>query len=188
MHVGSWDLGAAALAAYDYPINVVVDTFEHEGMNELIQGSRKKLGARVIPMERAASGAIRALKRGEILAMLMDVPVPGQEITVDFFGEHAEVSSAPARVALRTGAWVIPALVGRGPHDDRVIRPVIDIRGARYQPTGDEERDVRELTRQIMRSLEGMLRERVDQWYLFHTLWPDARPADEAGRVLMREA
>jgi Kdo2-lipid IVA lauroyltransferase/acyltransferase len=187
MHVGSWDLGAAALAAYDYPINVVVDTFEHPGMNDLIQGSRKKLGARVIPMERAALGALRALKRGEILAMLIDVPVPGQEITVDFFGAPAEVSSAPARVALRTGAWVIPALVGRGPRDDSVIRPRIDVRGARYQPTGDEERDVRALTRLIMGSFETMLRSQVDQWYLFHTLWPNARPANETGRILMRE-
>ena len=65
----------------------------------------------------------RALKRGEILAMLIDVPPPGTEITVDFMGAPAEVSSVPARVALRTGAWVVPAMILRGPERDEIDPP-----------------------------------------------------------------
>jgi lauroyl/myristoyl acyltransferase len=187
MHFGCWDLGGASLAAYGYPINVVVDNFSYERMNELIHGSRQKLGMKVIPVERAPMGVLRALKRGEILAMLIDVPLPGQEITVDFFGAPAEVSSAPARIALRTGSLVVPSLVVRGPQKDTLIRPYMDFRGARYEPTGDDERDARALTQVIMRSFERMLAEYVDQWYLFHSLWPDARPAGEADRVLMRQ-
>jgi hypothetical protein len=37
-----------------------------------------------------------------------------------------------------------------------------------------------------MRSLERVLRQHLDQWYLFHSLWPDARPAGEASRALMK--
>jgi KDO2-lipid IV(A) lauroyltransferase len=114
----------------------------------------------------------RALKRGEILALAIDVAPPGQEITVDFLGAPATVSAAPARLALRTGAWVVPAMILRGPQRDTIVRPFLDFRSVRYEPTGDDERDVRELTQQIMRALEPMIREHPEQWFIFRRLWP----------------
>jgi KDO2-lipid IV(A) lauroyltransferase len=115
-----------------------------------------------------------------MLAMLIDVPPEGQSITVGFLGGQAEVSTAPARLALRTGAWVVPALVLRDPNHDTIIRPIVDIRSARYEPTGDEERDVRELTQRIMHALEPLIRKHPDQWYVFHPLWRESRLAEEA--------
>ena len=172
MHFGIWDLGAAALAAYDYPINAIADSFGYPRMNELVHGSREKLGVKIIPMERVGPAVFRALKRGEILAMLIDVPAPDQTIVVDFLGAPAEVSSAPARIALRTGAWVVPSVVLRGPQRDTIIRPIIDTRTARYEPTGDEEQDVRNLTRLIMSSFESYIRQYPEQWYIFRRMWP----------------
>ncbi len=183
MHVGVWDLGAAALAAYDYPINAIADSFRYPKMSDLVHGSRERLGMKVIPMDRVGPAVFRALKRGEILAMLIDTPLPGQEITVDFLGAPAEVSAVPARIALRTGAWVVPAVVLRGPQRDTMIRPVIDIHAAKYEPTGDVERDVLALTRLIMGALEAAVREHPEQWYIFHPMWPGARRAVEGGAL-----
>ena len=179
MHFGIWDLGAAALAAYDYPINAVADTFHYPQMNDLVHGSRARLGMNVIPREQAALSVFRCLKRGEMLAVLIDVPPEGQTVVVDFLGAPAEVSSAPARIALRTGAWVVPAAVMRGPERDTIIRPIVDIRSIRYEPTGDEEHDVRELTAQIMRWMEQHVRRHPEQWYIFRRTWPDAARALE---------
>ncbi|MDZ4278427.1 MAG: hypothetical protein U1B78_04750, partial [Dehalococcoidia bacterium] len=125
IHLGVWDLGAASLATYGYAVNAIADSFGHPGMNELVHGSREKLGMKIIRMERVGPSVFRALKRGEILAMLIDVPSPDDTIVVDFLGAPAEVSSAPARLALRTGAWVVPAAVLRGPESDTIIRPII---------------------------------------------------------------
>ena len=63
--------------------------------------------------------------------MLVDVASDDAGIRVDFFGAPALVSSAAARIALRTNAWVVPAVVVRGPEDDLEIRPIIDIEPAR---------------------------------------------------------
>jgi KDO2-lipid IV(A) lauroyltransferase len=175
MHFGVFDLGAAALAAYDYPINAVGDDYGYEKMDAIIHGSRERLGMKVIPAARVGVGVLRALRRGEILAMLIDVPPPDQTIVVEFLGAPAEVSSVPARLALRTGAWVVPAMVLRGPEDDTFIRPILDTRGVRYEPTGDEDRDVRELTELILRSLEPFVREHPEQWFIFRHVWPQAR-------------
>ncbi len=172
MHFGVFDLGGAALAAYDYPVNAIVENYGYPKMNELIHGSREKLGISIIPAERAGPRALRALKRGEILALLIDVPPPDQTITVDFLGAPAAVSSSPARIALRTGARVVPAIVFRGPESDSLIRPILDTRTVRYEPTGDEERDVHNVTRMILASFEQHIRDHPEQWFIFRRVWP----------------
>jgi KDO2-lipid IV(A) lauroyltransferase len=102
--------------------------------------------------------------------MLIDVPSPDFTVRVPFFGAPAEVSSAPARIALRTGAWVVPAVVLRGPEDPAIIRPIIDI-GLRYESTGNEEEDVYRLTALIMASLERNIRRYPEQWFIFRRMW-----------------
>jgi lauroyl/myristoyl acyltransferase len=185
MHFGNWDMGAASLAAYGYKVNAIAETFPYEPMNELVQGSRRKLGMNVIGRDRIGSQMFRALRRGEMLAMLMDVAERDFGIHVDFFGAPAFVSSAPARVALRTNAWVVPALVMRGPGDDRLMTPIIDTSLRDYAPTGDTEHDVRELTRLILHSLEAVLREHPDQWFVFRRMWqqPAGRAQTAAGEL-----
>jgi KDO2-lipid IV(A) lauroyltransferase len=187
IHFGNWDHGAAALAAYGYPVNAIADTFQYPKMNQLVQGSREKLGMKIIPKEKAGLKVFRALRRGEMLAMLIDVPEPDSTIYVPFFGAPAEVSSAPARIALRTGARVMPAVVVRGPEDPAVIRPIIDV-GLQYEATGDEEEDVRRLTALIMASLERQIRRYPDQWFIFRRMWTAPAEMTEKGRALPSEA
>lgn len=183
MHFGVFDLGAAALAAYDYPINAIADNYGYPRLNELVHSSRAKLGMKVIPMDRVGPGVFRALKRGEILALLIDVPAPDQTVVVDFLGAPAEVSSVPARIALRTGAWVVPAIILRGPQDDTLVRPILDVCTARYEPTGDEERDVHALTTLIMQAIEPFIREHPEQWFIFRRMWPSV--PERAGQAAL---
>ncbi len=182
LHFGNWDLGAAALAANGYPINAIADRFRYGPMNDLVQGSRAKLGMKVIGHDRLGPALFRSLRRGEMLAMLVDIASDDAATHVDFFGAPALVSSAPARIALRTGAWVVPGVVVRGPGDDFVIRPIIDFSLRDYQPTGDESRDVPELTQLIMHAMEPFVRSHPDQWFIFRRMWSPplaarARPA-----------
>ena len=121
IHFGNWDLGAAAVAAYGYQVNAIAETFPYPPMNDLVQGSRAKLGTTVIGHNRMGPTVFKALRRGEILAMLVDVATEATGIRVDFFGAPALVSPAAARIALRTNAWVVPAVVVRGPKDDRTL-------------------------------------------------------------------
>lgn len=184
MHFGNWDLGAAALAALDYPVNAIAETFRYGPMNDLVQGSRSRLGMTVTGGHRVGPSVFRALRRGEMLAILIDVASEDEGgIRVDFFGAPALVSPAAAKIALRTGAWVVPAIVLRGPDDDLEIRPVIDASLRDFAATGDETADVRELTRLILRSLEPAIREHPDQWFIFQRLWGASKTPGETARV-----
>ena len=170
LHCGNWDMGAAALAAYGFPVNVVAETFPHDAMNAIVQGSRRHLGMKVMPMERVGPSVIRALHKGEILAILIDVPEPGGTVRVNFFGAPTEVPVGPARIALRSGARVIPAILLRVRGKEELVRPFIDF-DLTYEKTGDEEEDVRRLTQSIMTSLERLIRLDPNQWFIFHDMW-----------------
>jgi KDO2-lipid IV(A) lauroyltransferase len=180
IHFGNWDLGAAALAAYGYKVNAIAETFPYERMNDLVQGSRAKLGMKVIGHDRLGPSVFRILRRGEMLATLIDVSTDEAGIRVDFFGGDALVSPAAARIALRTNAWVVPAVVLRGPKDDMHIHPIIDTSLRDYTPTGDETRDVYDLTRAIMASMERVIRQYPEQWFIFRRMWTNPAPAAAA--------
>ena len=97
---------------------------------------------------------------------------------MEFFGAAVEVPAGPARLALRTGARVIPAVLAREPGRDEMIRPILDF-DLHFEPTGDEERDVRELTQQTMSSLERFIRQYPDQWFMFRPMWPAGTQAQQ---------
>lgn len=173
LHFGNWDFGAPAIASRGFVVNAIAETFAYPPMNRLMLGSRNKLGTTIIEGQRVGPRAFKALRRGEILALLVDIATESNGVRVDFFGAPALISPAAARIALRTDAWVVPAVVMRGPNDDIEIRPVIDTSLRDFVPTGDEARDVACLMQRIMASLETMIRTQPDQWFVFRRLWQD---------------
>jgi KDO2-lipid IV(A) lauroyltransferase len=170
LHLGQAEIGAGALAAYGHPVSAIADTLAHAPMDRFVQGLRRGLGMNVIPANKAKRGVLRCLSRGEVLGMMVDVVQPGDGVTVEFLGAPAEFSSAPARIAIRTGARVMPGVVGRDPRSVYKLLPVIDF-GLTYETTGDEEADVLELTCRIARSLETYVRRFPDQWFAFRPVW-----------------
>jgi phosphatidylinositol dimannoside acyltransferase len=169
MHFGSWDLGGA-LFSQRYPLNVITETFSHDKLNAMVVESRTTGGMQVIPVEKAGIGVLRALRRNEAIAILMDRPGAENGVRVCFFGDETTLPSGPARLALRTKARVIVAAVVRISKDsDRLlvfIEPNIDV-----VKTGDEQRDVRALTESILRAHERIIRGHPDQWYMFRRMW-----------------
>lgn len=171
IHFGVWDLGAVALSEHGYRISVIADTFDDPRLNEMVLGSRRKLGMQVLPADRIGPRLLRSLRRNEVVAALIDVPQPGRGVEVEFFGDTVAVPDAPARVALRTQASVMAATVPRlNTWSDRATP---DLEHILYEPTGDMEHDVHGLTQAIFRSLEEMVRRHPEQWYIFRSLWLD---------------
>ena len=175
MHFGSWDIGGPVLADRGYKVNVIAQTFEHDRLNEWVVTARRVRGMHVIPAEHAALGIVRAMRRNEVLAILIDRPMEDGGVCVNFFGRPALFPAGPARIALRTGARVLPAaLVRANEHEDTTLA-LVDL-DVRYTPTGDQERDVRDLTRRILEAHERFIRAYPDQWFMFRPMWAPSRP------------
>ncbi|MGH2631893.1 MAG: lysophospholipid acyltransferase family protein [Tepidiformaceae bacterium] len=180
MHFGNWDLGAGAAAARGYPVTVVAESFADPRLDRMVTGARERLGMQLIKMDKAGPSLLRCLKQNGLLALLIDRPVPGDGVKVRFFGEEVEVPVGPARLALRSGAMVVPAGFPRVAPNARNVQILSDFAIA-CQPTGDEARDVQAVTQAIMDVHERFIREHPDQWYMFREMWPRANGAQAAG-------
>ena len=176
LHLGQMDVGAAGMVASGHPVNVVAEPLGYEPMNQLIQDFRRRLGISVIPANKATSSVMRCLHRGEVLAMMFDGVDKGDCVPVQFFGETIQAPTAAARIALRTGSRILPAVLARDPKDPRRIMPVVDY-GVRLEPTGDDEADVRRITQAMATAFEAFMRRFPDQWLAFHPVWGSAREA-----------
>ncbi len=175
MHFGNWDLGGPVLAHRGYAINAIAETQEHGRLNDDLIAARTKHGIKLIPMEKAATGIIRSMRRNETLAILLDRPLDDGGIEVEFFGAPIRVPAGPARIALRTGARVIAvSQVRLQPWSDRV-RAIADF-DIELPNSGDSEQDARLLTQRILSAHERVIRRHPDQWYMFRRMWPRRAP------------
>jgi KDO2-lipid IV(A) lauroyltransferase len=178
MHFGNWDFAGAAIAEHGVAISVVADTFAHSGTNDLIIGARERLGMHIIPADRMATGILRALRRDDVVALLIDIPQGQSGVQVEFFEGTVSVPDGPARLALRTGAVLMTGGIARlGPTSQRFDGMV---KRVPFTASGDQEQDVRDLTQATMRQLEEMVRRYPDQWYIFRSLWLDDRAEEVA--------
>ena len=180
LHFGNWDLGAGATAARGYPVTVVAETFGDQRLDALVVGARTRLGMAVLKMEHAGPSLIRTLNRNGLLALLIDRPLAGEGVRVNFFGAPVEVPAGPARLALRTGAAVVLVAFPRVAHNRLAVETLTDFDFT--IPTGRAEADVVRLTQQIMDAAERFIRQHPDQWYMFREMWP-RRPAVAGGRA-----
>jgi KDO2-lipid IV(A) lauroyltransferase len=180
MHFGNWDMGGPALAERGHKVNVIAQTFEHDALNEAVVAARQVRGMNVIPAEHAAMGIVRALKRGEVLGILIDRPMADGGVEVPFFGSPVVVPAGPAWIALRTGACILPAALVRARDTEDVTHALVDLDVA-VTPSGDIQRDVVALTRRILEAHERFIRAYPDQWFMFRPMWPPAREAKPAG-------
>ncbi|GAB4324584.1 MAG: lysophospholipid acyltransferase family protein [Dehalococcoidia bacterium] len=172
MHFGNWDLGAGAAAAAGAPLTAVAESFADARLDRAVIRTRERAGIRVVKMEKAATSLYRALQRNELLALLIDRPTPGDGVRVPFFGEDVEVPAGPARLALMTGAPVVPAAFARTSSNAMDVRVLADL-DVSIEPTGNRDADVYELTRRIMAAHERFISQYPDQWYMFRDMWGD---------------
>ncbi|MBV9045470.1 MAG: lysophospholipid acyltransferase family protein [Alphaproteobacteria bacterium] len=115
------------------------------------------------------------LRRGKCILLLTDQKT-NEGIAVPFFGRDAMTTPAPAMLALKLGAVLLPASNERldGSRFRMTVHPPID-----YTPTGDHEKDVYLLTCAINDAVEKAVRHRPSQWLWIHRRWPTARAQDQ---------
>jgi KDO2-lipid IV(A) lauroyltransferase len=108
-HVGGWELSSYALSLYDYPFAFLVRRIDNPKIEALVDQFRGARGNRTIDKRMAAREMLRMLRKGETLGILVDLNALDREaMFVDFFGVKAATTFVVAKLALRTGAPVVP--------------------------------------------------------------------------------
>lgn len=167
-HFGNWELAANAVAALRGPIAVVGRPVDNPHIDRLVQSVRSRYGNRSLPKRGAVREMFRVLQGGGRLGLLIDQRVRAEEaIDVPFFGRPALTSPVVARLALKTGAPVVP--IAGHPLPGGRYRVVLD------PPLWPEGRDDAEttfaFTRRCLEAGESAIRRHPEQWLWMHDRW-----------------
>lgn len=172
-HFGSWELAPAVALCLDTPLQVIVRPPDHPALRRLAEVYRQHGGYRTIAKQQGLGASLRALRRGEIVAVLMDQSSLRREaVEVEFFGIKTFTPVGPALLALRTGCPVISGfLMPDTPGRHRLMfGQEIPVRRS-----GNLQRDLEETSREFNRVIETAIRCSPAHWFWLHRRWK-ARP------------
>ncbi len=168
-HFGSWELASAIALRLTSRMHVIVRPLDNPALARLVDAYRRYSGYHAIPKNQALSASLKALRRGEIIGLLMDQSSLRHEgIPVPFFGTDAYTSIGPALMALRAGCPVIGVfLVRQGPGKHRLVfSEEIPI-----QRSGNLRQDIADNTRRFNQLIESYVRAYPDHWFWLHRRW-----------------
>ena len=176
-HIGAWELSSFAHALYGFPLHYMARPIENRRIDALVNAYRCLSGNQPIFKNESARVTLKVLKDAGTIGILADQnTMPAEAVFVDFFGKAASTTTGIARLALHTGAAVVPGYAvwdGRlGKYRLRFEPPVELIR------TGASERDIVENTQRFTKVLEDIIRKYPDQWVWVHGRW-NTRPSGE---------
>jgi KDO2-lipid IV(A) lauroyltransferase len=177
-HIGAWELSSFAHALYGYPLHYMARPLDNKRLDALVNQYRCASGNRPIFKNESARVMLKILKDSGTVGILADQnTLPAEGVFVDFFGKLACTTTGLARVALHTGAAVVP---GYAYWDETSQKYRL-----RFEPpvelvrTGDTERDVFENTQRFAKVIEEIIRKHPDQWVWVHKRWK-TRPQGES--------
>jgi KDO2-lipid IV(A) lauroyltransferase len=177
-HFGNWELLVYAHGRRGHPVSMVHRGIANPLIDRWLNEVRGRAGTKLVRKARAAAGVLRAMKHGDLLVLPFDQnSTRGLAVFVPFFGLAASTNSGIARIALRSGAPVVPAFIVREGNTGKHVVHVLPIMEAEH--SGDFERDVVYNTERFSRVFEDMVRRYPEQWLWVHRRWK-TRPPGEA--------
>ena len=176
-HLGNWELMAQAMAAAGFPVTGIARPLYDPRITRLVHAARTRFGMKLSWRGDSAvsKDMLRVFRQNELLAMLIDQDTKVQGVFVPFFGKLAHTPSAAAALALRFHAPIIVGWCHRTREGYR-----IELHRHPFAPSGDDERDVLELTAQLTRRIEDAIRQAPEQWVWLHRRWKTQPPVPAA--------
>jgi KDO2-lipid IV(A) lauroyltransferase len=166
-HFGNFELLPAAHAMHGFQISLVHHTQRFLAGDALIGFIRNRAGVDTLRKHSAARAVLKALREGLLVGIPFDQNAKRSEaVFVPFFGEPAATASGLARLAVLSGAPVLPVFIIREPdgrHHRIEIQDEIEL-----QRSADAEADLVVNTKRFVKAVEDMVRRYPEQFLWTH--------------------
>ncbi len=174
-HLGVWEVATHVISAFK-PMTVIARTLNNPYVQRFLSGGILRSRVEVIPKQKGLTQDVmrRWTAEGRVLTLVCDQHAGRHGAWVNFMGRPASTFTSPARLHLKTGhPIVIGGFIRTGPFQYAMHGDVLN-----FPPTGDREADIRNLTEEINRRFEAIIRRFPEQYLWSHRRWrePPATP------------
>ena len=162
-HFANWEVMACVLAQSALDVAITYRRINNPHLDKRVRAQREAYGTRLLVPKSGAAGArhlLFALRSGTSVALLNDQKF-NTGLSLPFFGEPAMTAPGPTRLALQTGAPILPLSCTRD--------------GAQFTVTIHQHwhpEDVESGVKRILAFTEDRIREAPAQWFWPHRRWP----------------
>lgn len=174
-HSGNWEWLAMGTGLFGFPTSVMQRERNEADVNDFITATRARSGVHTI--DRGSTGAarelIQSIRRGGVLAFLIDQNIRAESAKVPFFGKPALTPLGPVKLAIRTEALLCFAATERKPDGTHHIRYTTPVQLRR-------DDDAIRVTAELTAMIEAQIRRVPEQWVWMHDRWRE-RPKWDVG-------
>ncbi|MCW2499372.1 MAG: putative 1-acylglycerol-3-phosphate O-acyltransferase, partial [Frankiales bacterium] len=175
-HSGNWDAAGAWCGLTGVPFTTVAERLKPESLFERFVAFRESLGMEVVPLTGGVRPPFEVLEErlaaGGSVCLLADRDLTPRGIDVEFFGATARMPAGPAKLALDTGARLLPSTLS-------FTADGWQIAFHDYVP----HTDLATMTQAVARVFEAGIGEHPADWHMLQRLWLDDLAADDPRRV-----
>nr|WP_231119952.1 phosphatidylinositol mannoside acyltransferase [Mycobacterium colombiense] len=175
-HSGNWDMAGVWLAQTHGTFTTVAERLKPESLYRRFIAYREGLGFEVLPLsggERPAFDVLcDRLRANRVVCLMAERDLTRTGVQVDFFGEPTRMPAGPAKLAIATGAALLPAhcwFEDRGWGVD--IQSALDCTGG----------DVGAITQVLADHFAKNIAARPEDWHMMQPQWladlPEAKQA-----------
>ncbi len=170
-HFANWELLAAGFLQAGLPVRVTYRPTNNPYFDKRILKQRAANGVTLMVPKSGPKGAkelIGALRSGTSVALMNDQKF-NTGLEIPFFGVPAMTAPGPARLAMQTGAPLIPMSITRtsGASFRVTIHEEIPIAN-----TGNRAEDIKATVIKITEFIENQIRAHPTDWFWVHRRWP----------------
>jgi len=173
-HYGEWEILGSAASAFLEPMTVVYKKMSNPYFEQYLLASRAKLRMTFAERHGAIKTLIKQMKQKKSVALLIDTNISERDgITVDFLGKPTTQVPAPAFLARKFDAALIPGIVYTDDHEHYTIKAFPEIQVLR---SDDEKADILDATQKMTDWLSGVIRDEPKYWFWMHRRWKTDYP------------
>jgi KDO2-lipid IV(A) lauroyltransferase len=166
-HYGNWEIIGTFNSLKYKPMTNVGRPLNNKYLNADLRKSRNANGAKMLDKNEAAKGLIKALKSDRMIGLVVDQnTASNMGILINFFGKRATQTEAPAKLALRFEALIIPVFVIQKDFRDYTMKY--------YKPidtTKLEDNSIEAITQLQADIIEEQIRLKPEGWFWQHKRW-----------------
>ena len=167
-HYGLWELVPPWLSIKGFPVTVVVRRQNNPEADKWMNEMRTKHGALTTDSGYSIRQILKSLRKGHILALMVDQDNGKQGIFVKFMDSWASAPTGPAQISLKTGAPIVPLILQpdyKNKHRLKIFEPVYP-ENFTNTPQGQQL-----MTQKYTSLLEQLVKADPEQWFWLHRRW-----------------